>query len=133
MLYNERYVGRVVWNRSKFVKVPGTNRRVARQRPESEWRKHNAPELRIVSDELWQRDQERLKWLRENYKGGRANGLLSRSATFADGANALLVTDEQLNGGGNAAVIRKIFTDRGILRRPRAKRAAQPVSASAPA
>jgi hypothetical protein len=29
-------VGRVVWNRSKFVKVPGTNRRVARQRPESE-------------------------------------------------------------------------------------------------
>jgi len=35
MLYNERYAGRLIWNRSKFVKVPGSNHRVARPRPES--------------------------------------------------------------------------------------------------
>ena len=33
MLRRELYVGRVIWNRSRFTKVPGTNRRVARPRP----------------------------------------------------------------------------------------------------
>jgi hypothetical protein len=47
--------------------------------------------------------------------------LLSRTASFSDAANAILVTDEQLNGGANAAFIRKVFTDRGILRRQRGK------------
>jgi site-specific DNA recombinase len=27
MLKNEIYIGEIVWNRSKFVKVPGTNKR----------------------------------------------------------------------------------------------------------
>ena len=45
--------------------------------------------------------------------------LLARDSTFKDAANALLTTDKQLNGGANAVVIRKVFTDRGILRRPR--------------
>jgi len=43
--------------------------------------------------------------------------LLARDATFTDAANALLTTDKQLNGGANSIAIRKIFTDRGILRR----------------
>jgi site-specific DNA recombinase len=81
MLYNERYIGKIVWNRTRFVKVPGTNKRVARIRPESEWRIHTAPDLRIIPEGLWNRVQDRLRWLRENYKGARANGLLSRSAT----------------------------------------------------
>jgi site-specific DNA recombinase len=80
MLHNERYVGRVVWNRTKFVKVPGTNRRVARLRPESEWRTNILPDLQIVSDDLWERVQSRLCWLKESYKGNRPNGLLSRNA-----------------------------------------------------
>ena len=80
MLHNERYVGRMVWNRCKFVKVPGTNRRVARLRPENEWRTNSLPELRIVNDELWETVQARLRWLKESYKGNRPNGLLSRNA-----------------------------------------------------
>ena len=60
-LYNQRYVGRLIWNRSKFVKVPGSNRRVARLRPESEWKQRIAPELRIVSDDLWDRVHSRLR------------------------------------------------------------------------
>ena len=102
MLYNERYIGRVVWNRSKFVKAPGTNRRVARRRPESEWRRHDAPELRIVSDELWRRVQDRLRWLRESYKGGRTNGLLSRNATSKYLFSGILVCAEC---GGRLAVV----------------------------
>jgi site-specific DNA recombinase len=102
MLHNERYVGRVVWNRSKFVKVPGTNRRVARRRPENEWQRRDAPELRIVSDELWQRVQNRLKWLRENYKGGRTVGLVSRNASSKYLFSGMLVCAEC---GGRLAII----------------------------
>lgn len=43
--------------------------------------------------------------------------LLNRWASFEDGANALLTTDRRLTGGRNSALIRKVFTDRGILRR----------------
>ncbi|HXH93649.1 MAG TPA: M36 family metallopeptidase [Thermoanaerobaculia bacterium] len=48
--------------------------------------------------------------------------LLSPAATFEDAANALLKADQELNGGANAAAVKKIFTDRGIL--PRAKKKA---------
>jgi site-specific DNA recombinase len=53
MLKNELYVGNVLWNRFKFVKVPGTNKRRRRMRPESEWMRSENPELAIVSNELW--------------------------------------------------------------------------------
>ncbi len=102
MLHNERYIGRIVWNRSKFVKVPGTNRRVARARPESEWRTHCLPELRIMSDELWWQVQDRLRWLRENYKGNRGNGLLSRSADSKYVFSGMLICGEC---GGRLAII----------------------------
>lgn len=47
--------------------------------------------------------------------------LLSRTAKFIDAANAMLTVDEQLNGGANVAVIRRVFEARGILRRARKK------------
>jgi hypothetical protein len=47
--------------------------------------------------------------------------LLARDATFDDAANAMITTDKELNGGANATVIRKIFTDRGILAGPKKK------------
>jgi site-specific DNA recombinase len=53
MLKNELYIGNVVWNRSKFVKVPGTNKRQRRPRPESEWLRTSNPELAIVPADLW--------------------------------------------------------------------------------
>lgn len=52
MLRRELYVGRAVWNRSRFVKRPGTNHRVRRARPQSEWKVTDRPDLRIVSDAL---------------------------------------------------------------------------------
>ena len=53
MLKNELYIGNVVWNRSKFVKVPGTNKRRRRPRPESEWLRAFNSELAIVPGDLW--------------------------------------------------------------------------------
>lgn len=47
--------------------------------------------------------------------------LLTRNASFADAVNAQITTDKQLNGGKNVALITKVFTDRGILKKPKAK------------
>ena len=80
MLRRDLYAGKVIWNSSRFVKVPGTNKRVRRARPESEWRTVAHPELQIISDELWQRVQERQKRLMTMYSGAK-KGLIPRSAT----------------------------------------------------
>ena len=53
ILNNELYVGRLVWNRLRYVKDPDTGKRVSRPNPPSEWVTTAVPELRIVDDELW--------------------------------------------------------------------------------
>ena len=53
VLRNRRYVGKIIWNTKRKVRVPGTGKRVYRHRPESEWVITAAPHLRIVSDELF--------------------------------------------------------------------------------
>jgi hypothetical protein len=60
ILRNELYIGRVVWNRSEWIKRPGTGTRTYRLRPKDEWIVEEHPELRIISDALWNRVQARL-------------------------------------------------------------------------
>ena len=59
ILNNELYVGRLVWNRLRYVKDPDTGRRVSRPNPRSEWVSVEVPALRIVDDELWATVKER--------------------------------------------------------------------------
>ena len=59
ILHNELYVGRMVWNRQRFLRDPETGKRVARPNPRSEWITKVVPELRIIDDELWQGVQAR--------------------------------------------------------------------------
>jgi site-specific DNA recombinase len=54
LLNNELYIGRLVWNRQRFVKDPDTGKRLARLNPPTEWITKDVPELRIVDDKLWQ-------------------------------------------------------------------------------
>ncbi|WP_432612444.1 recombinase family protein [Brucella pituitosa] len=54
ILNNEIYVGKIVWNRQRFIKYPHTGKRQARMNPEAEWVIQDVPELRVVDDELWQ-------------------------------------------------------------------------------
>jgi DNA invertase Pin-like site-specific DNA recombinase len=68
MLRNERYAGQEIWNRGHFVKAPGTNKRIRRERPKSEWIVTDRPELRIVSADLWKRVHARQTFLKERYK-----------------------------------------------------------------
>jgi DNA invertase Pin-like site-specific DNA recombinase len=82
MLRRDLYRGRVIWNSSRFVKVPGTNKRVRRARPESEWRIVDHPELQIVSDELWQQVKIRRDKMEAMYGVQKGGGILiPRSAT----------------------------------------------------
>jgi len=61
LLRNELYIGRLVWNRQRFVRDPDTGKRVPRLNPQTEWVIQEVPDLRIIDDELWQRVKERLK------------------------------------------------------------------------
>jgi site-specific DNA recombinase len=78
MLKRELYKGEVVWNRSKFEKEPGTNRRRRKIREKGEWKRIHHPELAIVSLDLWQRVQQRLTSFGGEHK---FRGLVSRSQT----------------------------------------------------
>jgi site-specific DNA recombinase len=59
ILKRELYKGEVIWNRSKFEKVPGTNKRRSKLRPQSEWKRSERSDLAIVSHELWEQVQQR--------------------------------------------------------------------------
>ena len=48
---NELCIGRLIWNRQRYVKGPSTGRRVSRLNPATEWIK-DVPELRILDDAL---------------------------------------------------------------------------------
>jgi hypothetical protein len=61
LLNNELYIGRYVWNRREWVKDPDNpTRRIPRMRPPEEWKTAERPDLRIVSDELWQAVRTRM-------------------------------------------------------------------------
>src|SRR5690606_7514371 len=49
----ELYIGTIRWNRQRKVKHPDTGHFAYRLNPESEWIRAEAPELRIVPQELW--------------------------------------------------------------------------------
>lgn len=51
---NELYVGRLVWNRQRYIKDPSTGKRVSRLNPREDWITTEVPELRLVGDALWQ-------------------------------------------------------------------------------
>ena len=63
ILNNELYVGRLVWNRQRFIKDPTSGKRKARLNEKSEWVVTDVPELRIIDDELWNRAQSRQRTL----------------------------------------------------------------------
>ncbi len=65
VLTNELYVGKLVWNRQRFVKDPATGKRQARPNPPEAWIIEEVPDLRIVDDALWERVKARQQVTRE--------------------------------------------------------------------
>src|SRR6266567_3905908 len=93
IINNELYIGRLVWNRQRYVKDPSTGRRVSRMNAESEWIVAEVPELRIVDDELWQAVKTRQSEIADKYvnvteaireaQSNRLNGLRRPKALFS--------------------------------------------------
>ena len=53
ILNNELYLGRLVWNRQRFVKDPGAADDKQAAQSGIEWVTEKVPDLQIVSEELW--------------------------------------------------------------------------------
>ena len=59
IVHRELYCGVSIWNQTQTVQIGGTKKQ--RLRPASEWIRREIPNLRIISDEEWQRVQARFK------------------------------------------------------------------------
>lgn len=80
LINNELYIGIRIWNRTRLVKNPDTGKRVKRSRPVEEWDVTEVPELRIVSDELWDAVKDRQR----RYSGEYAQFVALASAAATD-------------------------------------------------
>ena len=68
ILNNELYIGRLVWNRQRYIEDPETGRRVSRRNAAHEIQATAVPHLRIIDDELWSRVKQRQKEIWPNHK-----------------------------------------------------------------
>ena len=78
ILNNEMYIGRIVWNRQRFVKDPDTGKRVSRLNPREEWVIQDVPELRIIDQNLWDAVKMRQLMVKQNTETGEENGIWER-------------------------------------------------------
>ena len=70
ILWNDRYRGLVIWAKTRKLRSPFTGKRIYRPRPQSEWRRREIPEQRIVSDELWAATRRRIEIIERLYDCG---------------------------------------------------------------
>lgn len=73
LLQNERYIGKVIWNRSQWVKDPDSGKRKRIERPQSEWIIQACEP--VVDEVTWSRVQARIR--HRPGKGGVRRYLLS--------------------------------------------------------
>jgi site-specific DNA recombinase len=59
LIQNELYAGRLVWNKVSMVKDPDTGKRLSRPNDKKDWQIADVPDLRIVSQELFNAAQSR--------------------------------------------------------------------------
>jgi hypothetical protein len=73
ILLNEKYAGRWIWNKTRFLKDPDSGRRRPIDRPPEEWIVQERPDLRIINPDLWAAAQARLRYVREafGFRAGR--------------------------------------------------------------
>ena len=81
ILHNDRYRGQLIWNKTRKLRSPHTGRRIYRHRASTEWVMIEAPEQRIISDELWNSVHDRIGLVKQLYGTlGRKEGLLRAHA-----------------------------------------------------
>ena len=68
MLRNEIYIGRVVFNRRRWERDHDSGKRRYVERPQSEWRTADRPELRIIDPHTWEAACLRTRSVADTYK-----------------------------------------------------------------
>ena len=66
ILNNELYIGRLVWNRLRYIKDPRTGKRVSRLNGPDRWIVEDVPLLRIVPQDLWDAVKQRQQMLKRD-------------------------------------------------------------------
>jgi site-specific DNA recombinase len=61
ILRNPKYRGFLIWGRTQTARKPGSRTKAARRVPPEQWQTAERPELRVISDELWERVQARMR------------------------------------------------------------------------
>ena len=84
MLYNDKYTGTWKFKQREWVKIPGTNRRIPRDRDISDVMVQERPELRIIDTDLWNGVQERLAAIRLKYtrKGNKERVVAGNKSSY---------------------------------------------------
>ncbi|MBS3025438.1 recombinase family protein [Acidiphilium multivorum] len=85
ILNNELYIGRLVWNRQRYVTDPSTGKRVSRPNDPSKWVITQVPELRIIDDNLWASVKERQAAMRKSTRPDMARSQDGRRESSATG------------------------------------------------
>lgn len=65
ILYNEAYAGFLVYDRVRMVKNPATGKRLNRPNPPDKWKIVEAPDLRIIDQDLW----DKVQVIKNHYSG----------------------------------------------------------------
>jgi site-specific DNA recombinase len=76
MLYRPLYRGEIVWNEHQKVERGGTKLR--KRRSEDQFIKIQAPDLRIISEDLWARVHDRLKQAKNVYMRSCSTGMAGK-------------------------------------------------------
>lgn len=106
ILQRDLYRGVVLWNRTQTIQRGGTRKQ--RKRPESEWLRLDAPELRIISPLLWEQVEDRRARNHRAYLRGEDGRLLSRP-TGEDRRSAYLLSSiaKCVTCGGSIVAIKR--------------------------
>jgi hypothetical protein len=94
ILRNEKYKGTWTWNRMGNRRNPLTGKIRQYEKPRSDWFVKEIPELRIVSDELWNAVQERLAQIKKVWPGGKQR----KGFQCANGNRVTIYPRELLSG-----------------------------------
>lgn len=78
ILNNEMYIGRIVWNRQRFIKDPDTGKRVSRLNARADWVVQEVSELRIVEQDLWDAVKARQRMVKQNVETREENNVWER-------------------------------------------------------
>ena len=108
ILNNELYIGRVIWNRSRWLRsARDSSKRKCQQNPQEQWIDYENEQLRIIDQALWDRVRDRQQAQSERI-GERVSAGLSKTSAKSTGRSPRYLFSSLLKCGvcGSSYTIR---------------------------